>query len=155
MSIEFEDDKIPFIDLGKGYKIRLEYEDLTDEKYMERAREELRETPENVENGIAELRKLIKGMHNSRLYRHFQMQIGNIRQEVKTKFRLVSVYLDVLCVLKLSFPSVERTFSADNACYMNVPNGQVEIKIARVYENSFKCIQYDIEFMQTVITFMG
>jgi prefoldin subunit 5 len=61
MSIEFGEDKLPFIDLGKGYKIRLEYEDLTDEKYIERAKNELRESPENIENAIAELRKLIKG----------------------------------------------------------------------------------------------
>jgi prefoldin subunit 5 len=61
MSIEFGEDKIPFIDLGEGFKIRLEYEDLTDEKYLERAKNELRESPETVENAIAELRKLIKG----------------------------------------------------------------------------------------------
>lgn len=68
MSIEFGEDKIPFIDLGKGYKIRLEYEDLTDEKYLERAKNELRESPENVENGIAELRKLIKGKYERQFY---------------------------------------------------------------------------------------
>jgi hypothetical protein len=55
------EDQIPYIDLGEGYKIRLEYEDLTDEKYLEKARIELRETPEIVENSLAELRKLIKG----------------------------------------------------------------------------------------------
>lgn len=63
MSIEFGEDKIPFINLGSGYVIRLEYEDLTDEKYLEKARNELRESPENIENAIAELRKLIKGKH--------------------------------------------------------------------------------------------
>lgn len=61
MSIQFGDDKIPFIDLGDGYKIRLEYEDLTDEVYIEKARNELRETPETVKKGIEELRALIKG----------------------------------------------------------------------------------------------
>lgn len=61
MSIHHGEDDIPFIDLGKGYKIRLEYEDLTDEKYLEKARTELRETPEVVEKSLAELRKLIKG----------------------------------------------------------------------------------------------
>jgi prefoldin subunit 5 len=61
MSIEYGEDEIPFVDLGKGYKIRLEYEDLTDEKYLAKARDELRETPEIVENALAELRKLIKG----------------------------------------------------------------------------------------------
>lgn len=61
MSIQFGEDKIPFIDLGDGYKIRLEYEDLTDEKYIEKARNELRESPEAIKNGIEELRALIKG----------------------------------------------------------------------------------------------
>lgn len=61
MSIHHGEDGIPFIDLGKGYKIRLEYEDLTDEKYLEKARTELRETPEIVEKSLAEFRQLIKG----------------------------------------------------------------------------------------------
>lgn len=61
MSIQFGEDKIPFIDLGDGYKIRLEYEDLTDEKYIEKARNELRESPEAIKTGIEELRALIKG----------------------------------------------------------------------------------------------
>lgn len=61
MSIVFGDDKIPFIDLGDDYKIRLEYEDLIDETYIEKAKNELRESPETVKNGIEELRNLIKG----------------------------------------------------------------------------------------------
>lgn len=61
MSIQFGEDKIPFIDLGDGYRIRLEYEDLTDEKYIEKAKNELRESPEAIKNGIEELRALIKG----------------------------------------------------------------------------------------------
>lgn len=61
MSIKTGEDKIPFIDLGDGFVIRLEYEDLTDEKYIEKAKTELRETPENVEAAISELRNLIKG----------------------------------------------------------------------------------------------
>jgi len=60
MSIEVGADKIPYIDLGDGYMIRLEYEDLNDEKYIEKARNELRETPEVVEKAIEELRQLIK-----------------------------------------------------------------------------------------------
>lgn len=61
MSIEFGEDKIPFIDLGQGYRIRLEYEDLTDDKFLDKAKNELRESPEIVENSLIELRKLIKG----------------------------------------------------------------------------------------------
>ena len=61
MSIEFGEDKIPFIDLGQGYRIRLEYEDLTEDKFIDKAKNELRESPEIVENSLIELRKLIKG----------------------------------------------------------------------------------------------
>lgn len=61
MSIVIGDDKIPFIDLGDGFVIRLEYEDLTDEKYKEKARNELRESPENIKSAVEELRSLIKG----------------------------------------------------------------------------------------------
>lgn len=60
MSIEFTDKNIPFINLGDGYEIRLEYENITEEKYLERAKNELRESPETVEVGIKELRELIK-----------------------------------------------------------------------------------------------
>lgn len=59
MSIQLGEEGIPFIDLGDGYKIRLEYEDLTDKKYFEKAERELRETPENVKAGVNELRQLI------------------------------------------------------------------------------------------------
>lgn len=67
MSIVIADDKIPFIDLGEGYKIRLEYEDLTDEKYIEKAKNELRETPEVVKNAVEELRELINSKNSNEL----------------------------------------------------------------------------------------
>ncbi|CRK99949.1 CLUMA_CG013246, isoform B [Clunio marinus] len=60
MSIKVGEDKIPYIDLGDGYIIRLEYEDLSDEKYIEKAKTELRESPENIEKGLHELRRLIE-----------------------------------------------------------------------------------------------
>lgn len=60
MSVVYGDDKIPYIDLGSDYKIRLEYEDIVDEKYLTKAKEELRETPENKAQGIKELRELVQ-----------------------------------------------------------------------------------------------
>jgi len=59
MSIVVGEDKIPYIDLGNQYRIRLEYEDLKDEFYIEKARNELRETPEVVKEAVEELRQLI------------------------------------------------------------------------------------------------
>ncbi|XP_070501698.1 alpha-tocopherol transfer protein-like [Chironomus tepperi] len=64
MSIVYGDDKIPYIDLGKDYKIRLEYEDVVDEKYLAKAKEELRETPENKAKGLKELKELIRSEKN-------------------------------------------------------------------------------------------
>lgn len=61
MSIKYGDDKLPYIDLGKDYKIRLEYEEVTDEKYVEKARVELRETPEVKQQAIMELKELLRG----------------------------------------------------------------------------------------------
>lgn len=58
MSIQYDENKVPFIDLGK-YKIRWENED-PDEEAMEKARRELRESPEIVSKGVEELRALIK-----------------------------------------------------------------------------------------------
>ena len=61
MSIKFGEDKLPFVDLGHGYKIRLEYEQIRDEKYLEKARIELRETDEVKEAALKELKELLKG----------------------------------------------------------------------------------------------
>jgi prefoldin subunit 5 len=61
MSIQTDENNIPFIDLGEGYKIRLEFEDLAEEEYIEKAKNELRETPEVATAAIEELRALIKG----------------------------------------------------------------------------------------------
>lgn len=60
MSVVYGDDKIPYIDLGKDYKIRLEYEDIVDEKYLVKAKEELRETPNNKAKGLKELKELVR-----------------------------------------------------------------------------------------------
>lgn len=61
MSIKYGADKLPYIDLGKDYKIRLEYEEVTDAKYLEKARVELRETPEVKQQAIMELKELLRG----------------------------------------------------------------------------------------------
>ena len=60
MSIQYGDDEVPFIDLGSGFKIRLENEEVTDEVFVEKARTELRETPELKEESLKELRLLLQ-----------------------------------------------------------------------------------------------
>ncbi|XP_063697577.1 retinaldehyde-binding protein 1-like [Culicoides brevitarsis] len=49
----------PYLEICKGYEIRLDYSELS-EKDKEKARIELRETPENVEKGLKELRELLE-----------------------------------------------------------------------------------------------
>jgi hypothetical protein len=53
------EDNVPFIQLG-DHQLRLDLEDL-DETYKERAKNELRETPEVVENALRQFRELIIG----------------------------------------------------------------------------------------------
>ncbi|CAO1314590.1 unnamed protein product [Diamesa serratosioi] len=64
MSIQYGVDEVPFIDLGLGYKIRLENEEVTDEVFVEKAREELRETPELKVESVKELRLLLQSEPN-------------------------------------------------------------------------------------------
>lgn len=68
MSIEYTDKNVPFINLGDGYQIRLEYESVLEEKYAEKAKNELRETPDVVANAITEFREMIKSESISILF---------------------------------------------------------------------------------------
>lgn len=60
MSIEYENEKIPFINLGQGYKIRLEFEEIENNKFLEKAKNELRETEEVKQQALRELREMIE-----------------------------------------------------------------------------------------------
>ncbi|XP_045458794.1 alpha-tocopherol transfer protein-like [Melitaea cinxia] len=59
MSLHFEPDGTPFV-MCEKHKIKLEKEPITENFYVKKARDELRETPENIENGLKELRQLLK-----------------------------------------------------------------------------------------------
>lgn len=59
MALQFESDGTPFV-MWAEHKIKLEKSPITEDFYVEKARTELRETPENIENGIRELRQLLK-----------------------------------------------------------------------------------------------
>ncbi|CAH0726036.1 unnamed protein product, partial [Brenthis ino] len=59
MALQFESDGTPFV-IWAEHKIKLEKEPIKEVFYMEKAKKELRETPENIENGLRELRELIK-----------------------------------------------------------------------------------------------
>lgn len=61
MSIKYDENELPYIDLGCNYKIRLEYEEIQEEKYIEKAKNELRETKEIKQSALVEMKKLLKG----------------------------------------------------------------------------------------------
>jgi len=57
--IKFDEDECPYIEICEGYTVRLELDEI-DQISQEKARKELRETAENVDKGMAELRQLLK-----------------------------------------------------------------------------------------------
>ncbi|CAG4943954.1 unnamed protein product [Colias eurytheme] len=63
MGLQYEEDGTPYVVWG-GNKIELETDPITEDFYVEKAEKELRETPENVEKGLRELRELLKGETN-------------------------------------------------------------------------------------------
>lgn len=60
MSIETFDDKDPCINLGEGYIIRLEFEEVKDEKSLAKAANELRETDELKQQALREFEAMIE-----------------------------------------------------------------------------------------------
>lgn len=59
MALQFESDGTPFV-IWAEHKIKLEKEPITEDFYVKKAKSELRETPENIETGLRELRELLK-----------------------------------------------------------------------------------------------
>uniref|UniRef100_A0A182JFZ5 CRAL/TRIO N-terminal domain-containing protein n=1 Tax=Anopheles atroparvus TaxID=41427 RepID=A0A182JFZ5_ANOAO len=59
-TLKFDDHKVPYLDLGSGYRIALESNEYTDAISKEKAARELRETPDVVEKSIQELRSLLQ-----------------------------------------------------------------------------------------------
>lgn len=60
MSIKYSENNLPYIQLECGYKICLEYEEIEDEKYKEKAEKELRDTPEIRQQALIEIKELMK-----------------------------------------------------------------------------------------------
>lgn len=59
-ALKFDENKVPYLDLGNGYSIALEGEEYTDAISKEKAARELRETPDVVEKSLQELRSLLQ-----------------------------------------------------------------------------------------------
>jgi hypothetical protein len=60
MSIEYLSEKVPCVNLGDGYVIRLEFEEIKDEKSLAKAANELRETEELKKQALREFRAMIE-----------------------------------------------------------------------------------------------
>lgn len=60
MEVQIDVDGMPYVMWGK-HKIRLENNPVLEKRFQEKAQKELRETPENIKNGLEELRRLLKG----------------------------------------------------------------------------------------------
>lgn len=61
MALRFDGNKLPYIDLGKDVHLKLDFTEYSDKKSLDKAQEELRETPEVVETALKELRVLLSG----------------------------------------------------------------------------------------------
>lgn len=61
--LKFDENKVPYIDLGKDYCVRLENDEFTDAKSKEKAARELRETPDVVAEALKELRAKLQGQY--------------------------------------------------------------------------------------------
>lgn len=70
MEIQFGSDGVPFVTWGDN-KIMLELNPIDDEVSKEKAKTELRETPEVVEQALIELRQLLKSKLTKLLYLYF------------------------------------------------------------------------------------
>jgi len=65
-TIKYDDNNLPYIDLGNGVAIRMEKEEAP-EWALEKARQELREEPEIMEKAIKELRELLQNEKHLKL----------------------------------------------------------------------------------------
>ncbi|XP_065094078.1 retinaldehyde-binding protein 1-like [Ochlerotatus camptorhynchus] len=59
MTLRFDENKAPYIDLGKDVRLALDFTEYSDKQSLEKAQNELRETPETIESALQELRELL------------------------------------------------------------------------------------------------
>lgn len=67
MTLRLDENKLPYIDLGKDVQLRLDFTEYSDKKSLDKAQDELRETPEVVESALRELRALLSGKNRVHL----------------------------------------------------------------------------------------
>lgn len=60
MNLQYDSEGEPFA-IWEGNVIKIEKTPITEDCYKEKAKNELRETQENINKGLEELRKLLKG----------------------------------------------------------------------------------------------
>lgn len=63
MELQYDGEGTPFVMWGENH-IQSERMSITEKEYLEKAEKELRETPENVEKAVAELREMLRSEYN-------------------------------------------------------------------------------------------
>lgn len=63
MTLLFDENKVPYIDLGKDVRLALDFTEYSDKQSLEKAQNELRETPETIESALKELRELLSSRY--------------------------------------------------------------------------------------------
>lgn len=87
--IKLDEHDRPYIEICEGFNVGVEYDELS-EKYKQKAQDELRETPENVQEGIEQLKNLLKADEQVYVpYEHDEFLIKFLRP---TKFYAKSAY---------------------------------------------------------------
>lgn len=71
------------------YELKFEHKDFGEE-FVAKARNELRETPENIETGLKELRKLVKSMKKNVAWKEYEHNSRNNKNSSKKKLCLLS-----------------------------------------------------------------
>ena len=59
--IKYDENNVPYVDIGKNYRLCLEKSEYNDQQSKQKAETELRETPEIVESAIKEFKILLQG----------------------------------------------------------------------------------------------
>ena len=150
MSIKIGDDNVPYIDLGYDYKIRLEYEEVTNEALITKAKNELRETPEIVEAALIELRKLLQTENNFTFpteedfflltfLRPCKYYAGSAFHKIQKYYKFRLKYRDICD--DLSVESVQNVFQQDMMKYLPMRD-QNGCRIMYFQCGSKNCVYY-------------
>lgn len=100
--MQIDSDGTPYVMWGDN-KIQLETKPISDENVKEKASKELRETPEVVEQALAELRQLLKGTSNFLFVSFYTIAVQIFYYTVQRTNTFTTVKFDRLNILFENF----------------------------------------------------